>query len=118
MPHMITAECINCTLCYDSCPTMAISPGASQFEINPNVCDDCETMHGGPRCALVCPVGACVPQRESYLVRIETMVHRGAPPIRYAPEQDRPDYVQVGWYEEWQEGRSDPREHDVGLAAT
>lgn len=100
MPHMITAECINCTACATDCPTEAISPGANQYIINPNACTDCEGLYGSPKCAQVCPVGACVPQRQSYLNKMATMASRGARPVRYGPTSDVPEYVEVGWYEE------------------
>jgi len=100
MPHMITAECINCTACALDCPTEAITPGSNQFIINPNVCTDCEGLYNSPRCSFVCPVGACVPKRASYEVRIETMAARGALPVRYAPDAPAGQYVHGGWYEE------------------
>lgn len=100
MPHMITAECINCTACALDCPTEAITPGPNQFIINPNVCTDCEGLYNTPMCAFVCPVGACVPKRASYEARIETMAARGALPVRYAPDAPTGQYVHGGWYEE------------------
>jgi ferredoxin len=100
MPHMITAECINCTACATDCPTEAISPGANQYLINPNVCTDCEGLYTTPKCFQVCPVNACVPERAHYLNRISTMASRGARPVRYGPERETPEYVEVGWYEE------------------
>jgi hypothetical protein len=48
----------------------------------------------------VCPVGACVPQRASYISKMSTMAARGARPIRFGPEAEVPEYVDVGWYEE------------------
>ena len=60
MTHMITAECINCTACATDCPTEAISPGAAQYIINPNVCTDCEGLYSVPKCFQVCPVGGLV----------------------------------------------------------
>jgi ferredoxin len=100
MPHMITAECINCTACAMDCPVEAISPGANQFIIDPHICVDCEGLFSTPRCAHVCPVGACVPKRAFYEKKMETMAARGARPVRYAPGSEEPDYVEVGWYEE------------------
>ena len=100
MPHMITAECINCTACATDCPVEAISPGSHQFIINPKVCVDCEGLYNTPRCAEVCPVGACVPKRESYEKKMATLAARGARPVRYRPEASTPEYVEVGWYEE------------------
>jgi hypothetical protein len=53
-----------------------------------------------PKCFQVCPVGACVPQRVSYLNKMSTMAARGARPVRYGPGSDTPEYIDVGWYEE------------------
>lgn len=100
MPHMITAECINCTACATDCPTEAITPGPHQFIINPNVCTDCEGLYTIPKCFQVCPVGACVPKRASYEKKMATLAARGARPVRYGPESLEPEYVEVGWYEE------------------
>lgn len=100
MPYMITAECINCTACATDCPVEAIHPGPHQFIINPNVCVDCEGLYAIPMCYQVCPVGACVPKRESYEKKMATLAARGARPVRYGPGSDEPEYVEVGWYEE------------------
>ena len=100
MAHMITAECINCTACATDCPTEAISPGAAQYLINPNVCTDCEGLYTVPKCYQVCPVGACVPERASYINKMASMAARGARPVRYGPESDVPTYIEVGWYVE------------------
>jgi Fe-S-cluster-containing hydrogenase component 2 len=97
---MITAECINCTACALDCPVEAITPGPNQYIINPGICVDCEGLYSSPRCAFVCPVGACVPKRASYEVRIETMAARGAHPVRYAMDAPIGQYVIGGWAEE------------------
>jgi Na+-translocating ferredoxin:NAD+ oxidoreductase RNF subunit RnfB len=97
---MITAECINCTACATDCPVEAISPGPHQFIINPNTCVDCEGLYNTPRCAQVCPVGACVPLRDGYLKKMATMAARGARPVRYGPDAPVGEYVEGGWYEE------------------
>jgi len=97
---MITAECINCTMCATDCPTEAIAPGPNQYVINPTVCTECEGIHNAARCAFVCPVGACVPKRASYENKIATMAARGALPVRYGPDAPVGQYVQGGWYEE------------------
>jgi hypothetical protein len=41
-----------------------------------------------------------VPLRENYLRKMETLAARGARPIRYGPDTDEPEYIEVGWYEE------------------
>lgn len=52
MAYKISNECISCGACADNCPVAAISQGADQYEINPEVCISCGA------CAGVCPVGA------------------------------------------------------------
>lgn len=81
MAYMITAECINCSACEYECPVRAISPGASQFRIDPKVCVECDGYFTVPRCKSVCPVDACSPERESYLVKMRSLENRGAPPV-------------------------------------
>ncbi len=81
MAYMITAECINCTACEMDCPVRAITAGPSQFRINPVVCVECDGYYPVPRCTWVCPVNACVPARESYLLKASTLTNRGAPPV-------------------------------------
>jgi ferredoxin len=81
MSYMITSECINCSACEMECPVRAISPGPSQYEINPDVCIECEGYFPEARCKWACPVNACVPERELYMIRDATLTNRGAPPI-------------------------------------
>lgn len=81
MSYMITAECINCSACEMECPVRAISPDASQYIIDPDVCIECEGYFPVARCKWVCPVNACVPERTDYLVRASTLSARGAPPL-------------------------------------
>jgi ferredoxin len=100
MTYMITAECINCTACATDCPVEAISPGPSQFLIDPEVCVECEGFYETPRCWYVCPVGACVPFREMYMAKARTMTAKNAPPVRYIPGESMPVLVRAGWYEQ------------------
>lgn len=81
MAYMITAECINCSACEMECPVRAIWAGPSQWEIDPRVCIECEGYFDIPRCAWVCPVDACVPERADYLIRAATMANKGALPL-------------------------------------
>jgi ferredoxin len=81
MAYMITAECINCSACEYDCPVRAITPGPSQFLINPDVCVECDGYYPVPRCQWVCPVNACTPARESYLFKARALANRGAPPL-------------------------------------
>lgn len=55
MAYQISSECITCGTCKGECPVEAISEGAEQYSINPDVCMDCGT------CAGVCPVEAIKP---------------------------------------------------------
>lgn len=82
MAYMITCECINCGACELECPVRAIAPGPSQYAIDAAVCVECDGYFTVPRCKWVCPVAACSPARESYLVRMRSLADRGAPPLR------------------------------------
>ncbi len=86
MAYMITCECINCSACEYECPVRAIAPGPSQYEIDPAVCVECDGYFPVPRCRFVCPVDACSPARESYLVKMRALANRGAPPLVLAPD--------------------------------
>jgi ferredoxin len=82
MSYMISCECINCSACEYECPVRAISPGDSQFRIDAKVCVECDGYFPVARCKSVCPVDACNPARESYLVKMASLANRGAPPLR------------------------------------
>ena len=81
MAYMITCECINCSACEYECPVRAIAPGASQFVIASSTCVECDGYFSVPRCKSVCPVNACTPARESYLVKMRSLANRGAHPV-------------------------------------
>lgn len=95
MSYMITAECINCSACEMECPVRAISPGPSQYYIDPSICIECEGYFPVARCKWACPVNACVPERESYLARARTMAARGAPPVVLRPDRPAGRLVEV-----------------------
>ncbi len=59
MAYMITDDCACCGACIDECPNHAISEGDSKYVIDPAKCTECDG--GEPKCASVCPSGACVP---------------------------------------------------------
>ncbi len=80
MAYMIGAECINCSACEYECPVRAIRPGPHQFLIDARVCVECDGYFPVPRCKAVCPVGACVSRRVTYVERIRSLAARGAPP--------------------------------------
>lgn len=54
MAYKITDSCVSCGACAAQCPVEAISEGAAQYEINPDVCISCGS------CADQCPMGAIV----------------------------------------------------------
>ena len=56
MAHKISAECISCGACAETCPVNAISQGDTQYQIDPDVCIDCGACEDG------CPVGAIKPE--------------------------------------------------------
>jgi ferredoxin len=60
MAMRITEDCIACGSCEPECPVEAISEGDEFFEIDPNVCVECEGYFDEPQCAYVCPSEAVV----------------------------------------------------------
>lgn len=61
MAYRITEECTACGLCESECPVQAISVGDPVYLIDPEKCVECKGHYESPRCAEVCPLGACVP---------------------------------------------------------
>jgi ferredoxin len=57
MAYKISEDCIRCGACESECPTGAISEGDTQFQIDPDKCEDCG------KCAEVCPVDAPQPEK-------------------------------------------------------
>jgi ferredoxin len=96
MAYMITAECINCSACEMDCPVRAISPAPSQYQINPQVCVECDGYYPVPRCKWVCPVNACVPERETYLFKARALANRGAPPVVLRAPEGHAQGVRIG----------------------
>ncbi len=81
--YMITAECVNCGACEQECPVQAISAAADQYVIDDVLCVECKGYFAEARCKWACPVNACVPERESYLVRAVSLANKGARPVIY-----------------------------------
>lgn len=58
--HIIPEECISCGDCEPVCPTGAISEGKIVFQIDPEVCTECEGEFDEPQCAEVCEIPGCI----------------------------------------------------------
>ena len=61
MAYKITDDCISCGACEPECKNSAISEGEDIYLIDPDKCTECVGNHESPKCAEVCPIGACVP---------------------------------------------------------
>jgi len=61
MAYKITKDCIGCAACVEECKNQAISEVGTICVIDPDKCTECIGNHESPRCAEICPVGACVP---------------------------------------------------------
>jgi ferredoxin len=85
MAYMISCECINCSACEYECPVRAISPGPSQFTIDPSTCVECDGYFAVARCCSVCPVAACQPHNERYRQKMQSLAQRGAAPFVLQP---------------------------------
>jgi ferredoxin len=60
MSFMITDRCTACDACRPVCPASAISEGEPVYKVNPEACDDCASVVGGPRCIPVCPEAGAI----------------------------------------------------------
>ncbi|MFO6424270.1 YfhL family 4Fe-4S dicluster ferredoxin [Motilimonas sp. KMU-193] len=61
MALLITDQCINCDMCDPECPNTAISFGAEIYEIDPDLCTECEGFYDKPTCVAVCPIDCIIP---------------------------------------------------------
>ncbi|MDD4352331.1 MAG: 4Fe-4S binding protein [Candidatus Gracilibacteria bacterium] len=52
MPIIIDSNCTYCGACQEVCPRGAIIAGDTQFQIDNDLCDECQ---GSPKCIPVCP---------------------------------------------------------------
>lgn len=60
MALKIIEECINCDVCEPACPNQAIYQGEVIYEINPDLCTECEGHFEEPQCIAVCPVDCII----------------------------------------------------------
>jgi len=60
MALKIIDTCISCGACETVCPVIAITMGEEFYEIDPNICVECEGFFDDPQCADVCPTESCV----------------------------------------------------------
>jgi ferredoxin len=64
MALKILEECINCDVCEPACPNDAIYQGAEIFEINPDLCTECQGHYDEPECQALCPVECIITDPE------------------------------------------------------
>lgn len=60
MSLAITEDCINCDVCEPVCPNKAIYAGVEFYEIDPNLCDECEGLPAS-ECVSICPIDCIMP---------------------------------------------------------
>jgi ferredoxin len=73
MAYQILSDCINCDMCAPECPNGAISlqpvPATTGntaqrykkiFQIDPNLCTECEGFYAQPTCVEVCPIDVVI----------------------------------------------------------
>lgn len=58
--YKITQDCLGCGTCQSNCPQDAIRDGEVMYIIDPVKCNECVGYFQLPKCAEVCPVGACI----------------------------------------------------------
>lgn len=63
MSLKINSDCINCDVCEDKCPNIAISQGVEIYEIDPALCTECIGHYDEPQCVVFCPVD-CIEKLE------------------------------------------------------
>jgi len=61
MAYKISDDCISCGACEAECGNAAISEGKEHYVIDPAKCTECVGNYSTPKCAEVCPTGACQP---------------------------------------------------------
>ena len=64
MAYKITDDCISCGACEPDCPNQAITEGDTIYEIDASRCTECVGSYESSRCVDLCPVDACVIDKE------------------------------------------------------
>ena len=75
MALKITEECINCDVCEPECPNEAIFFNGELYEINPDLCTECQGHFETPQCQEVCPVD-CIPQDPKHVESVEDLLKK------------------------------------------
>jgi ferredoxin len=73
MAYRISEECIACGCCISECPNGAIRDGERISEIRVDRCTECVGTHEKPECAIVCPIGAPLPDPDRKETREELL---------------------------------------------
>ena len=60
MALLILDECINCDVCEPECPNEAIFQSEEIYEINPDLCTECQGHYETSQCVEVCPVDCII----------------------------------------------------------
>ncbi|MGF1487127.1 MAG: helix-turn-helix domain-containing protein [Prochloraceae cyanobacterium] len=60
--YTITNSCFGCGICQPHCPTNAITSNREQhYQIETELCNNCQGHHEDPQCIVSCPIGSPVP---------------------------------------------------------
>ena len=60
--YIVSEECISCGDCEPVCPTGAIKEGKIVYQIDPEVCTECEDDFDEPQCVEICEIPGCILQ--------------------------------------------------------
>ena len=74
MALKITDECINCDVCEPVCPNQAIYFGKTRYEIDPNLCTECQGHFDEPQCQVFCPVDDCIPKDPDHVESVDELI--------------------------------------------
>ncbi len=64
MAYKITEDCVSCGSCEGVCQNEAIKMDARTYKIDAGRCTECVGWFDAPKCSDICPVDACVPDRD------------------------------------------------------